>query len=199
MVSMTCPASEVAKASKTAVAVISGSPSSNSRTGKLADTVVRRLVGQGVAARHIAVRDLDPVALLSGDLTNPMIAEAVDLVGGASGIVLVTPTFKASFSGLLKAFIDILPQFGLKGKVVMPLAVGGTLSHVLFLDYALRPVLQSMMPAHVIRSQFMLDQWLTQTDDAGLIVSPEGETPLLANIEEFLAMLLPQKALAEAR
>src|SRR5256885_12419558 len=41
-------------------------------------------------------------------------------------VVVATPIYKASYSGVLKSFLDLLPQFGLAGKVVLPLATGGT-------------------------------------------------------------------------
>src|SRR5918912_82296 len=47
---------------------------------------------------------------------------------------------KAAYTGLLKAFLDLLPQYALGGKTVLPLVTGGTPAHVLTVDYALRPV-----------------------------------------------------------
>jgi pyruvate-ferredoxin/flavodoxin oxidoreductase len=46
------------------------------------------------------------------------------------------------------AFLDLLPQLGLTGKAVLPLAVGGSIAHVLAIDYGLRPVLCSMAAEH---------------------------------------------------
>ena len=59
-------------------------------------------------------------------------------------MVVSTPVYKAAYSGVLKVFLDLLPQFGLAGKVVLPLVTGGTASHVLAIDYALRPVLLAL-------------------------------------------------------
>jgi len=72
--------------------------------------------------------------------------------------VVATPIYKAAYSGLLKIFLDVLPQFGLREKVVFPLATGGTVAHVLALDYALRPVLSSLDPVHVVSGLFILDK-----------------------------------------
>ena len=44
---------------------------------------------------------------------------------------MATPIYKASYSGVLKAFLDLLPQFAFGGKVVLPLLTGGTAAHVL--------------------------------------------------------------------
>ena len=75
---------------------------------------------------------------------------------GLWGAVFVTPIYKASFSGLTKLFVDLLLQFALRGKVAMPLATGGSLTHVLALDYGLRPVLQSLGARHIVQSFFVL-------------------------------------------
>ena len=75
-------------------------------------------------------------------------ALAVDAVAAAEAIVLVTPIYKAAYSGLLKLFLDLLPQFALTDKVVLPLATAGSPAHVLALDYALRPVLSSLGVRH---------------------------------------------------
>jgi FMN reductase len=63
-------------------------------------------------------------------------------------VVVATPVYKAAYSGLLKVFLDVLPQTALKGKLVLPLATGGSPHHMLALDYALRPVLQSLGAPH---------------------------------------------------
>ena len=68
----------------------------------------------------------------------------------ARGLVIATPVYKAAYSGLLKTFLDLLPQFGLREKVILPLVTGGTPAHVLAIDYALRPVLNSLDPLHIV-------------------------------------------------
>lgn len=66
--------------------------------------------------------------------------------------------FKAAYSGLLKLLLDLLPQFALAGKVVLPVVTGGTPAHVLAIDYALRPVLSSLGSDHIVPGWFVLDR-----------------------------------------
>lgn len=40
-------------------------------------------------------------------------------------VILATPVYKAAYSGLLKTFLDLLPQGGLRDKVVLPIARNG--------------------------------------------------------------------------
>ncbi|MFE1440854.1 FMN reductase [Streptomyces sp. NPDC058739] len=65
---------------------------------------------------------------------------ALDAVAGADGLVVVTPVFSASYSGLFKSFFDVLDKDALTGKPVLIAATGGTARHSLVLEHALRPL-----------------------------------------------------------
>lgn len=58
----------------------------------------------------------------------------------ADGLILVSPTFSASYSGLFKSFMDIVEPESLRGKSVLLAATGGTERHSLVLEHALRPL-----------------------------------------------------------
>ncbi|GGV78077.1 FMN reductase [Streptomyces griseoloalbus] len=71
------------------------------------------------------------------------LADAFDAVAGADGLIVVTPVFSASYSGLFKSFFDALSVTdpdALAGKPVLTAATGGTARHSLVLDHALRPL-----------------------------------------------------------
>jgi FMN reductase len=167
------------------VVVVSGSPSRNSKTARVADYVAHTLAGAGLATEHLRLRDLPPAALLTADTTDPVIARAASTLADAEGVVLATPTYKAAYSGLLKVFLDLLPQFGFAGKIVLPLATGGSLAHVLALDYGLRPVVQSLAPRHVIQSYFLLERDLEVGVSGDLVINPDIEHVFADIVEEF--------------
>lgn len=150
------------------IATLSGSPSPNSRTLLLAQHVNTRLLAQGFGVELINVRDLPAEDLLHGRASAPLIAEAAQIVERADALVIATPVYKSAYSGVLKTFLDLLPQFALAGKVVFPIATGGTIAHVLSIDYALRPVLHSMGASHVTNGYFFLDKTLTQLPNGQL-------------------------------
>jgi FMN reductase len=58
--------------------------------------------------------------------------------------VIATPTYKASFTGLLKLFLDVLPAGSLASTVVVPLTVSGGPAHRHLADLQLRPVLSEL-------------------------------------------------------
>lgn len=166
------------------ILVISGSPSSASKTARVARHVAQEVTAAGSSAEHLRLRDLPAHSLLTADMGAPEIERALAAVDQARGVVLATPTYKAAYSGLLKSFLDLLPQFGFAGKAVLPLATGGSVAHVLALDYALRPVVHSLGPRHVVQSFFLLDQHLTITGDR-LEIHPDSAGPLDDVLEQF--------------
>jgi FMN reductase len=66
---------------------------------------------------------------------------AVDAVLQADALVVVSPTFSASYSGLFKSFFDLFEADSLAGKPTLLAATGGTERHSLVLEHALRPLL----------------------------------------------------------
>lgn len=166
------------------ILVISGSPSGTSKTARVAQHVAQEVTAAGASAEHLRLRDLPAQSLLTADASDPQIARALAAVEQARGVVLATPTYKAAYSGLLKSFVDLLPQFGFAGKAVLPLATGGSVAHVLALDYALRPVVHSLGPRHVVQSFFLLDQHLTISGDR-LQIHQDSAGPLDDVLEQF--------------
>jgi FMN reductase len=173
----------------TLIVAISGSPSSPSRSTALARHVAGDLRARGFELASIDVRDLPAGELLTGQTTDPAIAAAIALVERADALVIATPIYKASYTGILKAFLDVLPQFAFAGKVVLPLATGGTIAHVLALDYALRPVLVSLGAQHIVNGLFVLDKTLTITD-RGLALDADVEQRLAAIVGDFFASVI---------
>src|SRR6266852_1938882 len=54
------------------------------------------------------------------------------------------PIYRATYSGLLKVFFDLLPPDALARKVAIAIATGGGPSHLLAVDHGLRPLLASV-------------------------------------------------------
>ncbi|MFJ4686854.1 NADPH-dependent FMN reductase [Streptomyces sp. NPDC091377] len=177
---------------------VSGSPSASSRTKLLLRHLDQRLTAQGHDVVPLDVRTLPADALLGADFRHPAIVRATELFAHADGVVVGTPVYKASYSGVLKALLDLLPQYALAGKTVLPLATGGTTAHVLAIDYALRPVLSSMGAGHIVQGWFTLDKDITVHDDGSLTIA-EGATEALTQVvDQFSAALGSTPLLAAA-
>lgn len=167
------------------ILALTGSPSATSKSNRIVDQIGRRLATEGYAVESLAVRDLPAESLLKLDVNHPAIREALDKVAHARAIIIATPIYKASYSGLLKAFLDLLPQDGLIGKAVLPLASGGSLAHFLAIDYALRPVLAALDARHVLGGIFIQDSAITLQGDVVNVDAPTEE-----RIEEGILRLV---------
>ena len=153
--------------------LLAGSPSERSRSAALLDAVALRLAVRGVRAEHLHIRNLNPQALLLADTGHHSIVQAVKQVEDANLLVVATPVYKAAYSGVLKVFLDLLPQSALQGKTVLPLATGGSPHHMLALDYALRPVLQSLGAKHILPGIYATDGQVGLPPEGAYAVAPE--------------------------
>jgi FMN reductase len=171
------------------VLVLAGSPSARSRTTALAAHVGAELAADGHDVALLDLRSLPAEALLRADTTDAVVADAVEQVRAADALVVATPVYKAAYSGLLKVFLDLLPQTALRDKVVLPLATGGTVAHVLALDYALRPVLVSLGAAHVTPGRFVLDTHVDHTSGGPVLPDPEARDCVARTTAAFRAAI----------
>jgi FMN reductase len=177
---------------------VSGSPSPTSRTARLLRLLDATLAAEGHEVIPLDVRSLPAEALLRADFGHPAIVEARRLFEQADGIVIGTPVYKAAYSGLLKSLLDLLPQFVLTGKTVLPLATGGTTAHVLAIDYALRPVLASMGAAHIVQGWFVLDKDIAVREDDAVTVDVGTQEALDVVLDQFSVALKGSRQRAAA-
>ena len=167
------------------VLLLGGSPSAPSTTWRLLQLFGERLAALGHRSVALQVRQLPAAALLQGDGTDPVLREALSLVFEADAVIVGTPVYKASFSGVLKTFLDLLPQDGLAGKLVLPVATGGSQSHMLALDYALRPVLAALGARHILPSIYATSQQLPWDPARGLQPADAIAVRIEAGIEQL--------------
>lgn len=172
------------------VLLVAGSPSEHSRSAALLDAVQLRLQLRGVEVERLHIRDMSPQALLLADFSHPSVAHATAQVARARAIVVATPVYKAAYSGVLKVFLDLLPQTAFKTKHVLPLATGGSPHHMLALDYALRPVLQSLGAAHVLPGVYATDAQVLVLPEGGYQVVPEIAARLDESVNHLIAEAL---------
>lgn len=128
--------------------VISAGLRSPSSTRTLADqltaAVVRRLeaAGERVSVRVVEVREHAHAiadALLTGFPTGDL-ARALGDVAAADALIVVTPTFQGSYSGLFKSFADLIEPDAVRGTPVLLAATGGSERHSLVVEHAMRPL-----------------------------------------------------------
>ncbi|MGM1058887.1 NADPH-dependent FMN reductase [Saccharothrix sp. Mg75] len=162
------------------ILMISGSPSPVSRTGIVVQHVDGLLREAGYDVRTLHVRRLPTLSLLTEDLRDPEIGDAVAAVLRADGIVVASPVYRAAYSGLVKALLDLLPKKALRGRVVLPLATGGSQGFLVAMDYALNPLLAGKGADSVLRGEFVLD-----ADIEGDVIAPNARQAVDGAVDRF--------------
>jgi FMN reductase len=157
---------------RTIVAVSAGlgQPSSTRLLAdRLSEATVAELQARGVSAtvENVELRDVAHEiinAMLTGFSTGAL-REVLEKVTAADGLVLVTPLFTTTYSGLFKSFVDILDKDSLTDMPILLGATGGTPRHSLALEYSVRPLLTYLRADVATTSVFAAtDDWAGEAD-----------------------------------
>jgi FMN reductase len=172
------------------VIALAGSPSAASRSTALLEASAALLQVAGLTIDRVVLRALPPGALITGDTAQPAIRQALQHLARADLVIVATPIYQAAYCGLLKLFLDLLPAGALRGKVILPLATGGSMAHMLALEYSLKPVLSVLGARHVLDIVYALDDQFNRHDVDGFLPAPEllhrlraALAPLTAGVE----------------
>jgi FMN reductase len=163
----------------THIVAIAGSPSDKSKSTELVRKVLHHLEETGFTTKLLTVRDFSPQELIYGvGQDSQSLKQVTGHIDRASAVIIATPIYKASYSGALKAFLDLLPQKSLAGKVVLPIATGGSQKHLLAIDYALKPVLYALGATHVLSGLYVSDDQVQRDSYGQLLLGQETELRL---------------------
>ena len=136
------------------VAVVVGNPKPRSRTLQAAHLVARRLTGQGPDLT-LDLADIGPALL---DWSNVAVTALVGEVQSRSVAIFASPTYKGSFTGLLKLFLDRMGSGALTGTTAVPLMLGGDQRHSLAPEVFLKPVLNELGASLPTPGLFLLEE-----------------------------------------
>lgn len=167
----------------TRLVVVSAGLSNPSSTRLLADRLTAATVEalEEVEVTQVELRDLAHQLtdqLLTG-FAAPELELAQAAVAEADGLIVVTPVFSASYTGLFKTFFDVLEEGVLDGKPVLIAATAGTARHSLVLEHALRPLFSYLHAVVVPTGVFAATDDFAGTDLDGRVRRAAGELALL--------------------
>ena len=153
----TTPAASAATPDNPAVVGLVGNPAPGSRTARVSAHVVESVR----AALDLPADDTALIELAdrAGD------AAAQVAVTDARVLVVATPAYKGSYTGLLKLFLDTLAGDGLQGTVVVPVVVAGSPVHATMTDLHLRWVLGELGGTLPVPSVVLTERQLAEHDD----------------------------------
>ncbi|MDX6580450.1 MAG: reductase [Gaiellales bacterium] len=147
------------------VVAVTGNPRAGSRTAGLARHVAMEIAGRVAGLERARLVEIDLAAALAPG------EDRVAALRGATIAVIASPTYKATYTGLLKTLLDAVPHDGLAGVIAIPLMVAGDRVHALAVELHLRPVLVELGAITPTRGLFfeeaslaapgaVLDPWL---------------------------------------
>ncbi|WP_196807956.1 NADPH-dependent FMN reductase [Mycobacterium sp. 141] len=122
------------------VTVVVGNPKPRSRTREIAEAVAK-FVTEHNGAQLAPTIDLCDVSELMFRWPNATLEDLGNRLAATDIAVVASPTYKAAYTGLLKAFLDRYGNNGLAGVTAIPVMTGAGLQHALAVETSLRPVL----------------------------------------------------------
>ncbi|WP_018023931.1 FMN reductase [Corynebacterium ulceribovis] len=158
-----------------------GTPSSTRNlANQLAQATTAAVTARGeeLSITHIELRDLAvdlANAMTGGGLGSKKLDDAKRSVSQADGMIVVTPVFAASYSGLFKMFFDTLDPDAINGMPVLIAATAGTERHSLVLDFALRPLFSYLRAVVLPTGVFAATADFSSTELAGRVARAASE------------------------
>jgi FMN reductase len=135
---------------------LAGSISSPSRSGALVSDLLTRLRPGGAETELIDLAKLSADGLLYRT-KDEEVAAALKKATNARILVVGTPIYRASYTGQLKAFFDLLPRDAFAGSIVGLIATGASSAHMLAVDHGLRPLVASLAGLSAARAIYATD------------------------------------------
>ncbi|MGM0935505.1 MAG: NADPH-dependent FMN reductase [Pseudomonadota bacterium] len=139
------------------IMIISGSPTLRSRSSALLDYAQQWLSQYDWEIYRVSVSEFDANVLVKAKYQHSQIQAFIQRVKQADGIIIASPVYQSSYSGVLKSVIDLLPQGAFANKTVLPIMSGGSECHRLALDYALKPLLVTLKTEEIISGIYISD------------------------------------------
>jgi FMN reductase len=161
------------------VGLVVGNPKAQSRTLALAEAVAATTADQvGLQGADRLTIDLALLGPQLFDWSSAPVREAVDGIRTCDLIVVASPTYKASYTGLLKSFLDWFSTTDLLGVTAIPVMTGGSAHHALAVEVHLRPVLVELGATLPTRGLYVTEGELPETD-AVIAAWMQAATPQL--------------------
>ncbi len=172
------------------VLLISGSPSAVSRSASLLERFATLLRARGSDAHVVYASDFPASELIHGNIDDKSLTDFRRRIGEADAIVLATPIYKATYSGLLKLLIDFAPPDSFAHKKVLTFATGRLDAHFPLVASAFAQLLAAFKDAEALPTVVISDyQFLT-----GGVLEASAEEAFQASLAALLEPDLPRIA-----
>ena len=143
-----------------------GNPRPMSRTHRMVSAVADAFAAAsgGHVETIIDLADLMPSLF---DFGSAELAPALDQVLHSDVLVVGSPTYKATYTGVLKAFCDHIGGGQLAGTLALPTMMGGAYNHALAVEAHLRPLLVELGATCATPGLYVLESDIEQIETVG--------------------------------
>jgi len=166
------------------VTILVGNPKPQSRTLRVAETLLDRLLEPG--SYEARVIDLAEHAAHIFEWPSPDMAELNQAVADSDLVIVASPTYKATYTGLLKGFLDRYAANSLRGVTAIPVMTGADLGHSMAPDVNLRPLLVELgasvpsksfffVTGHMERMEELVEEWAVENTAVLRLTQPLAE------------------------
>ncbi len=140
----------------TTVLALTGNPRPVSRSHALGRTLASAIAA-AIGSEPPASIDLAALGPRVLDVKDELALQATEQVLAADILVVSSPTYKATYAGLLKVFLDRFGTGSLDGIAAVPIMLGGAANHLLAVDVHLTPLLLELGASVPARGLFVLE------------------------------------------
>ncbi len=176
------------------ILAVAGSPSQRSRSSALLRHATAILRARGLGIGELGLRDIPAEELMEGHYAGAAAGALRARVAAADAVLIATPVYQASFSGGLKAVLDLLDEKALAGKVVLPIATGGSPAHLLALEYGLKPVLSALGARHILAGVYATDAQVRVDEYGAAEIDAEVRGRLEDSVDRLSEQVQPRAA-----
>jgi FMN reductase len=176
------------------VIALSGSPSAASRTRLIVEEAAGRIARQTAAKLHLVdLADLVPdLGIRSRAQASTRVEAALRLIETADLLIVGSPVYKGSYTGLLKHLIDLIDYPSLLGTPVGLIATGGSDRHALVVEHQLRPLFGFFSAKTLPTGLFINERMIVEGWDGDAVLRARFDQLVAEGIEALKAVEMRQ-------
>lgn len=179
---------------------VSGAPNTPSKTESLIDAIITEL--QQHLQFDVEYVKLSQIGhLLNGaarrDLLAPEVQTALDQIEAADALIVASPIYRASYTGLFKHLFDYIDQFALVDKPILLAATGGSERHALVIDHQFRPLFSFFQAQTLPIGVFATDKDFENYQVTDPLLQQRIELAVTRAVPQFLFASKLQSSLTE--
>ncbi|WP_292008606.1 NADPH-dependent FMN reductase [Chryseobacterium sp.] len=168
------------------IVMISGSPEEKSKSHNVLKTIQQQFQYAELTTKLYSVRNFPAEDILYGQYNSSAFDELKYDISEAHTIIIGTPIYKGAYTGILKALLDLLPQYALRGKRLLPIATAGSMAHLLAIDFAIKPLLSVLGSSEILPGIYIPDENWEKKDSGENVLGESIKNRLNRAIEDIV-------------